>query len=290
MKAENKLMTEAKRALRNSRQNNKLLDSEVEPLFKDALRDYKKQRYLMAADKFRNITLKYPEYENSEYYYQKINGHMNAESRKSSDSDFERVSYARGYVNYRENNYSDSINEWEKVLQMDPKRSELDQYIAKVRAYLKDIERMRNEKEIEDRVYGLFMEGKDHYDSGKWISCIKIMEKVQAVCKNESFRASYEWSRQARELIDNSISQLSTVTDAGTSSKESSRARVPAETEIDSRGADKKYTEGLILYAQGKTSEAIRVWEIALRLDPKHEKAGKAVERTRDELETNKHR
>ena len=54
--------------------------------------------------------------------------------------------------------------------------------------------------------------------------------------------------------------------------------------EIDTAGADRKYTEGLVLYAQGKIADAVKTWEVAVRLYPGHEKARKALAKAQEEL------
>ncbi len=282
------LMEEAQIALKNKEINNEKIDKVVEPLFKSALKDYNKTRYLLAADKFRDIMLKYPQYENAWLYYQKITDEMNESSQLALDSDFEKVSYAKGYVDYRGQKYNDAVNEWEKVLQMNAKREELAQYVSKVKVYLKDIERIKNEKEIEDRVSKVFDEGKSSFDAKKWIVCIKTMEKAQDICKTEPFSAACEWNSKAQTFIDNSISELSKIAYAKSVPKVSVKQDKQPEPEIDAQAADKKYNEGLVLYAQGKTEDAIRTWEIAVRLNPNHEKAGKAIVKAKEELEVNK--
>ena len=46
---------------------------------------------------------------------------------------------------------------------------------------------------------------------------------------------------------------------------------------IDEKLADKKYREGLILYAKGKYYEAERMFELTLRLNPNHQRAINAL-------------
>ena len=57
--------------------------------------------------------------------------------------------------------------------------------------------------------------------------------------------------------------------------------KVEKKPEIDEAEADKKYNEGLMLYAQGKYLEAERTWELVLRLNPNHQKAKIALSRLR---------
>ena len=284
------LMKEAKQALKIKEHDNDKLDKEVAPLFEDALKDYKKKRYLLAADKFRGIMLKFPQYENAGFYYRKINDDMYETSQTLQDSDLERMSYAKGYVSYREQNLNESINEWEKVLQINPERSEIALYLSKVREYLVDVERIKSEKETEVRIMRLFEDGKSNYAAGKWIMCVKIMEKVQTACKNAILSSSFELYEKAQGYIDNSINELSKIIYAKSIRESDDHEDNLSDLETDSRDADNKYNEGLILYAQGKTADAIRLWEIAVRLFPSHERAVKAIEKAREELELIKKR
>jgi tetratricopeptide (TPR) repeat protein len=284
--ADNSLMQEAQLALKNNQIDTDKLDAIVDPLFNQALKNYKNDCYLLAADEFRDIMLNYQQYGNAGHYYQIITDKMNDDSKFTLDADFEKVSYAKGYVDYRGQKYNDAENEWEKVLQMNPNRDELTQYDSKVKEYLKNIERIKKEKEIEARVSALFDEGKANFDSGKWIACIKTMEKAQAICKNEPFTSSFEWNTKAQGCIDNSIIELSKIAFAKPAKKAKEEKQI--EPEIDALGADKKYNEGLVLYAQGKIEDAIRMWEIAVRLNPGHAKAGIAIEKAKEELDLNK--
>ncbi|MDO8734378.1 MAG: hypothetical protein Q7K21_04395, partial [Elusimicrobiota bacterium] len=64
----------------------------------------------------------------------------------------------------------------------------------------------------------------------------------------------------------------------------------PAEEkeEIDIAGAEKKYSEGLVLYAQGKLFDAVKKWEVAVRMNPGNEKATRALEKAKKELQLQK--
>lgn len=283
----NTLMVEAKKALRENEAVNHKLDKEADPIFKTALKDYRKKRYLVAADKFNEIALKYPHYGNADLYYGRISGQMKADAENTLDCDLEKVSYAKAYVSYRNRKYAEAVNEWEKVLQLNPRRSELASYIGKAREYLKDIERTRDEKLLEARVAGLIEEGKERFNERKWIACIKAMEKAQSICRHESFQSSYEMNTTAILYIDNSIKELAKTT---VSKKYASAGDIQPAADKDPSGAERKYKEGLILYAQGKSSDAVRAWEIAVRLDPGNEKARKALARTKEELGINKSR
>lgn len=174
------------------------------------------------------------------------------------------------------------MNEWERVLQINPKKEELRYYLARVKEYLKNEERLAKEKEIEERVKQAFDAGTAAFNSKLWISCIKAMEDVQKTCRNQPFPRALEWSDKAQGYIVKSVEQLA----AGLAKNRKVRAVPQVQensqaAEIDSEGAEKKYTEGLVLFAQGKLFDAMKCWEVAVRLNPGHEKALKAIERAK---------
>ena len=53
---------------------------------------------------------------------------------------------------------------------------------------------------------------------------------------------------------------------------------------VDKEEAEKRYTKGLVAYAHGRIRDAIRIWELTLRLDPGHKRAKKAKETAEAEL------
>jgi len=53
---------------------------------------------------------------------------------------------------------------------------------------------------------------------------------------------------------------------------------------IDVKSAQRHYTSGLVAYAQGRLREAIREWDLSLRLNPGHEKARLARRKAKKEL------
>lgn len=282
-----KLMGEARGALNEQKKQNAIRDKKIKPLFKSAKKYYDKKNFLKATDKFKEIILQYPDYDMAEKYYEKILNDMNSISKEMQTSDLERLSYALGYVSYYKQKLSDAVNEWEKVLQLNPKRDELNEYIIKVKDYLKNSEQLAKEKEIEERVKRFFAEGISNFEKKSWVPCIKKMENVQNICRTEPFPQSLEWHGKAQEYITKSVEELSKIAVRPEKSAVSAKP-VEAEVEIDIAGAEKKYSEGLVLYAQGKLFEAVKKWEVAIRMYPDHEKARRALDKAKKELELQK--
>lgn len=276
------LMREAQAALAKDRKTKAKQQKEIKPLFNDAKKDYKKKRYLKAVDKFGELVLKYPDYKVARDYYNKIFNLMDITSKDTDTTDLEKLSYAKGFINYHNQQFYESINEWEKVVQLNPKRKELEEYSSKVKAYLKDIERREKEKEIEERVKNIYEKGVSEFNGKKWVRCIKKMENVQNICRKEPFQNSVQWHQKAQAYIEKSVKQLAKMV---SKKPEEKIAEKEPDIEIDEEGAQKKYNDGLILYAQGKLSDAMKMWDIAIRLNPNHEKAHIALQKCREELE-----
>ncbi|MFA5780529.1 MAG: hypothetical protein WC947_10385 [Elusimicrobiota bacterium] len=281
------LMKEAIKALKEQQKQTVKKEKKIKPLFKKAKKYYKKKWYLSATDNFTEILLKYPEYQLAKDYYAKIIADMKDTAVDQRTTDLEKLSYARGYISYYDQQLPDALNEWEKTLQINPKREELENYIKNVKEKLKDAGRLAKEKEIEEKIKRLFDEGLNNFNRKSWVGCIKKMENVQQICKDEPFPKSLEWHGKAQEYITKSVEELSKVTEKPSKPVISEK---PAEeaVEIDAAGAEKKYSEGLVLYAQGKLFDAVKKWEVAVRMNPEHEKASRALEKAKKELQLQK--
>ena len=283
-KINNSLMKEAKEAVRESRRIKAQMQKDIKRLFNSAKNDYKKERYLKASEKFGEISLKYPQNTAAKDYYDKITNLMEKESKDSEAADLARQSYAKGYVSYNTQKYSDAVNEWEKFVQITSKNDEVSEYITKTKIYLNDMERQAKERKVLDRAAMLFESGTESFNSGMWVGCIKKMEDIQELCKTEAYQSLMQWKEKADDLLQKALKELSrTVSVKHETVKPKA---IVQEIEINVEGAQKKYNEGLILYAQGKISDAINIWEITLRLNPSHEKASKALQKAREELDS----
>lgn len=270
----NTLISEAKQSLAEDKKRR----NEAKALLKEAMHYYDIGYYLKATDLFKDIIVKYPEYdENARIYINKINEEMSFQVR-NNEADIEKVSYAGGYVGYQKADYGEAVNAWKKVLQLNPKRNEVIEYMEKVSAYMADAERLKKEKALADQASKLLDDGISAYNSSKWVSCIKFMEQIKDICGKNSFPGSFDVNQKAEDYINKSVERLSKALKEKGKPQESQK-----EAETDPEGADKHYQEGLILYAQGKSFDAEKEWELAIRLNPNHIKAQKALNKLREE-------
>ena len=266
------LINEAKRSLAEEMKRRKKADEQL----KQAISYYDKGWLLKATDLFKDVMLNFPEYDTARIYINKISDEINGTIQHNS-SDIEKYSYACGYLDYQKLQHNDALNEWGKILQMDPERTELTEYAGKVRNYLSDAERIKKEKELAGQAGQLFDAGENAYNSSKWISCIKSMELVRQICTANKFPKGLEYNTKASEYISKAVAKLSAAV-----KQSNAKTDTPAESIIDEESAEKNYQEGLVSYAQGKLFDAEKSWELALRLNPYHVKAQKALNKLRE--------
>lgn len=268
------LLEEAILKAEEERAANRRLDEELGPELRRARGERKAGARLSASDRLRDLLSGHPDYAPAAELYAEITSEMAEAARGSAGADFEGISYARGFARYAENDLRGAVNEWEKVLQANPDRQEAAAYIAKARVLLEDLDRSAKEEEAGRRAAGLYEESGKFFEAGAWVKCVKACEKLKTLCEKERFPESIEWRARAEGRIAAAVDGLS---------REMGRGKA-AEAEVDARSAEKKYNEGLILYAQGKLSGAARMWEIALRFNPGHDKARQAFDRVQQEL------
>jgi tetratricopeptide (TPR) repeat protein len=229
------------------------------------------------------IRLRYPENEAAAVYYDRIIEKIGGTITAGDSIDLQKVSYAKGFTSYQQHSFNDALNEWGKVLELNPRHKEVREYVQKTKTYLADLARLQREKEFEEESREMIRNGIADFDRGDFVSCVKTMEKAQKACTDKSFSSSLEYYSQAKEYIARSLRELSSSLHTDTNKR---HLHVRSHTKsdnasIDEQGAEDKYKEGLIMYAQGKQFDAEKLWEIALRLDPNHEKARRALKKVR---------
>ena len=152
--------------------------------------------------------------------------------------------------------------------------------------YISDIQLAQEEAQVEEQMDALYQQGENYFSNKEYVLCVKKMEELIAFCKTLEGSDVLSWQDNASALLEKSIDELSKTIpqQKNHKKKEIVDAQKTEQIIVNIAEADKKYKEGLVMYAQGKASEAIRLWEIALRLNPNHEKATKALDRVKKEL------
>jgi tetratricopeptide (TPR) repeat protein len=233
---------------------------------------YSKKEYLRASDILSDIIISYPNFESPKHFYNGIKNMMIETVEQNDKLDFDRILYAMGYVNYYKANYKDALSDWKKYISFKGENDEIREYIKKIDSELKLKELVNREQKLKIQSNVLFEDGIKKYKEGKWIACIKKMETLEKFVTRNNFSQTIDYYDKAKSYINKSVAELLKNIDYF-----ENKVDIKEKFERDEGVANEKYTEGLVLYAQGKYYEAERLWELALRLNPNHKKAKVAL-------------
>jgi tetratricopeptide (TPR) repeat protein len=248
--------------------------------FKKAKNLYAKKEYFRASDILSDILTSYPNFESPKHFYKEIKSKMKKIAEQADELDFDKIIYARSYVNYYNANYKEALNDWKKYTSFKGENEEIKEYSDKINSEIKLADLEQRESELKLQAEKLCEEGVKKYDEGKWVSCIKKMENLQKFVTKSNFSKTIEYCDKAKEYINKAVVELSKTVEKGKNSK----VMTTEISDYDEIAANDKYIEGLVLYAQGKYYEAERTWELTLRLNPNHKKSKIALRKLKDFL------
>ncbi|MBU2614225.1 MAG: tetratricopeptide repeat protein, partial [Elusimicrobia bacterium] len=254
----------------------------IETVYNQAVEDYVKKYYLRATDELKTVISEDLSYRNASFYLSDIKKTMKKIAKEEKNSDMEELSYAKAYVSYYSGSLQKSINEWGKIFCLNAENDEIKEYLDKTKMLLKEME-------TEDKLSGYYSNGIEKSKNKEYAAAINEWEKVIELAKKENMLSSLDWNIKAQHQITIALEQIKKNRDAYqktiNSSKNHQKDTKKAEkAKLDVDSAEKYYNEGLVCYAQGKISEAIRLWELTIRLNPEHERAKKAKETAGTEI------
>jgi len=254
--------------------------------FNEAKKLYNKGEYLRATDMLSEIMISYPDYKPPVRLHKKIQKNMNKTAESKEELDFSKLTYAKGYCAYYKSEYVNALGEWTKYVHFTGGSDEINEYINKIKDMLKLKDSINREAELDAKANDMLNAGIAKYKASKWVPCIKDMEALQKFVTQNEFLGTGEYYNKAKEYIVMSVNELTKA--IKTEKKKENKPKEPelkieVKPKIDEAEADKKYNEGLMLYAQGKYLEAERAWELVLRLNPNHQKAKIALSRLRSD-------
>ncbi|MCL2145067.1 MAG: autotransporter outer membrane beta-barrel domain-containing protein, partial [Endomicrobia bacterium] len=264
----------------------RLPNEDAEKQYNKAQKLYNKGEYLRATDMLSEMIVTNPGFEPPKRLHTKIQDEMNKTAASREEADFSKVAYAKGYCAYYETEYNTAIKEWGKYIEFAGVNNEISEYMKKVNNMINLKKLIEREAEIDAKAEEMLNAGIEKYNASKWVACIKDMEALQKFVTENKFSRTEEYYNKAKEYITLSANELAKA--MKTEKKATSKPKEPEpqaveekQPEIDEAEADKKYNEGLVLYAQGKYLEAERTWELTLRLNPNHQKAKTALSKMR---------
>jgi len=253
--------------------------TEVKNLYLVAKDEYKKGKYLRAFSKFKEINRIKNNYKDTEYYVNLINREMNEISKIETYSDIELLFYAKAFVFYNNKEYVNAINEWEKLLNVNPNNEEVKEFYENTKKLLHEIIEEERTKKIKSMLEDLNNQAIENFRLKNYKTAIKLWEKTIQIVEQKKIDELNKFSEEAKKNIKMSLLEIKKIIDKDTSVKEIT---------IDEESAEKHYTQGLVYYSAGYLNDAIKEWEISLKYNPNFEKAKKAKERAEEEVKIQK--
>lgn len=260
----------------------------IDSMYAKAVSNYNKKNYLKSYEGIRKIISVNPDFKNVKFYDNNITEDMRGTAVADTIPDMEKLSYAKGFTAfYFDKNIAEASRQWERVLAINPRRVEVSDYLKNAKDILEALERDRRIAEITARLAALYGAGEKEFDAKKYVPSIKEWEKVVDLARKESdVPEAPAWETKARDSISAALAEIEKLAKKPpTAPPKGSEPKKPEpEAVIDEAAANRYYQEGMVAYAQGRLREAVRSWDLALRMNPGHDRARKARERAEAEL------
>lgn len=266
------LMKEAGKALADRTAEKKRERTAAGPEFRKALRHFDRGELLYATEILEGLMAEHPGFEGPSDLYGKIKAVI-ANDLSDDISDIARYSYARGYAAWYSADPGKAVSEWEKCTMFRKPSEEITEFTRRAIETLEDAKTAAREKRLQAEAEGILKNAAALRDEGRPVAAVKEFEKAREFCRTNRFAGAADATARASEEIRRIIEGISVSVREGKTA-ERPPARRP---DIDERSAEMKYMEGLVCYARGRTFEAVNCWETALRFNPDHERAKKAI-------------
>ena len=198
--------------------------------------------------------------------------------------------YFQGIDYYAEGEFNKAIKEWKEVLRIDPEHKGAKEYLEKARdkiattTYGERKRKVRVKSPEEEKVEVYYKQGINYYLAGKFKEAIRQWEEV--VKMEPSHKGAREYMVKAKERLKISGEGI------GYSPYEEEIEEYVSELEKTGTTSEEKeelitmhYQDGLVAYAHGDLSQAMKEWQIVLKLDPEHKKARRAIIKLQAEME-----
>lgn len=259
----------------------------IESLYSKAVSNYNKKNFLKSYEAVRKVVAMSPDYKNIKFYDDSITSDMRSTSLADTIADVETLSYAKGFAAFNfDKNLSEAARQWERVLAINSRRAEVIEYLKNAKSILDADALARRIAEITARLAALYAAGEKEFDVKKYVQSIKEWEKVVDLARKESDAPeSPAWEAKARDSISAALIEIEKLSKKPPAAPPKVAAKkTEPEAVIDEAAANRYYQEGMVAYAQGRLREAVRSWDLAIRMNPGHDRARKAKERAEAEL------
>ncbi len=181
---------------------------------------------------------------------------------------------------YRQRQYKEAIEEWEKVLKLDPENLKVKKYISRAQSKIGGTEASPTDKSepkpdqpSASKVDDLIDQGRNYYRDGQYEMAIKIWEEAYKL-KPDSKRLT-RYLLKAREKVSGGTATPSVSTVPDTTSP--SGGQPSSEEDLISKGKE--------FFRKGEYQRAIEEWKKALKSQPDNKKVKRYIEKAKKNLE-----
>ncbi|MDH5662096.1 MAG: tetratricopeptide repeat protein, partial [Elusimicrobiota bacterium] len=264
-----------------------------EVLYRDGLAQYNKGKINEAIKQLEEVIKFNPQHRRAKELLAKVRDKV-AEIKKEEKARMSRETvdkrYFRGIDYYAEGQFNKAIKEWQEVLKLDPTHRGAKEYLKKARDKVaransrgkgsKDEARNPREEKIE--VY--YRQGINYYLAGEFKEAIGQWGEVLKMDPQHNGARGYIAKAKERLKISGE--------GVGYSDYHEEIEEYVKELEKTGTTDEEKdeliamhYQDGLVAYAHGDLSQAMKEWQIVLKLDPEHKKARRAIIKLQAEME-----
>jgi tetratricopeptide (TPR) repeat protein len=265
----------------------------AEILYRDGLAHYKEGKIDEATKELEEAIKLNPKHTKAQEYLakarEKTTGMKKEEEEKGHRQTIEKH-YIQGIDYYAEGEFKNALKEWEEVLRIDPQHEGAKEYIKKANDKIASANSRRGKSEPavrgsgEEKIEVYYKQGINYYLAGEFKEAIKQWEEVLRM--EPSHKGAREYMAKAKERLK--------ISEEGIEYPPYEEGVEEYVKELEKNGTTDKereeliamhYQDGLVAYAQGDLSQAMKEWQIVLKLDPEHKKARRAVIKLQAELE-----
>ena len=277
----------------NKRRQEEEALEKAEVLYRDVLAHYDETKINEAIKQLEEVIKLNPEHKKAGEYLVRAKERL-AAIKKEEGARRLRESidkhYFQGIDYYAEGEFKKAIKEWEEVLRIEPAHAGAKEYLEKAKDKIVQAGSQKRKtkaaarKHEEEKVEVYYKQGINYYVAGKFKEAIGQWEEVLKM--EPSHKGAIEYIAKAKERLKISGDEL------GYSPYEEEIEEYIKELEktgtIDKEKEElitTHYQDGLVAYAQGDLSQAMKEWQIVLKLDPEHKKARRALIKLQAEME-----
>jgi len=219
---------------------------------------------------------------------------MRQEDEERKRRDVIAKHYFQGIDYYAEGEFSKAIKEWDEVLSLDPEHREAKEYKEKAKDKISIGAPVEKERKValkgreEEKIETYYKQGINYYLAGEFREAIGQWQEVLRL--EPSHKGAREYIAKAKErlkMTEEGVGEYSPYKEEIEEYVKELEKASPTDKEKEELIAT-HYQDGLIAYAHGDLSQAMKEWQIVLKLDPEHKKARRALIKLRAEMERRK--